>query len=321
MINQIFIDCFTKLIRILEFSSSNIFRIQKLKTVLKIIKKFDKQITNLNQVIDIKGIGKGSIARIDEILKTGTLAEIKDYDKIDKKSKIIEDIMNVIGIGRITAINLIEKYKIKSAKELKELSDSRKAPDLNEKIKLGLKYLGKFEGNIPRKELDKIYDSLEKYNSNKFPYAFITICGSYRRELPTSSDIDVLLCHNNFISLENMDNFLEIYVKYLHEINFLIDDITDKNIKTKYMGFCKFNNKIRRIDIRYIPLISYFPALMYFTGSYQFNQDIRLEAKKKGYKLNEYGLYDLRTDEFILVLSEQEIFDILEMKYLFPYER
>ena len=152
----------------------------------------------------------------------------------------------------------------------------------------------------------------------------ITICGSYRRGLPTSSDIDILLSDLNLNTMDEVmgSNVLNNYVKYLHEIGFLLDDITDKNIKTKYMGFCQYKeNSIRRVDIRLIPMISYFPALLYFTGSYEFNQEIRLEAKKQGYKLNEYGLYDNRTNEMIFIFSELEIFKILNMTYIAPNKR
>jgi DNA polymerase/3'-5' exonuclease PolX len=155
---------------------------------------------------------------------------------------------------------------------------------------------------------------------------FITICGSYRRGLPISSDIDILLCDINIMTAEDLivePDILQSYVKYLHEKKYLLDDITDKNIKTKYMGFGQLTSKspIRRVDIRLIPMISYFPALLYFTGSYEFNQEMRSQAKKLGFKLNEYGLYDNRTDEMIVVLSELEMFSKLGMNYISPDQR
>ena len=97
-----------------------------------------------------------------------------------------------------------------------------------------------------------------------------------------------------------------------------------KNIKTKYMGFGMFKslglNKIRRIDIRLIPMVSYWPALLYFTGSYDLNQTMRLNAKKLGYKLNEYGLYNEKGKMF-KVNSEKDIFDLLGMEYITPDKR
>lgn len=353
--NSLIIDSFKKLVKLINAENEqlnksnpsdvkemviNSFRIKSLKKIILIISKLNFEIKYSDQVKQIPGIGKGSIQRIDEILKTGTLTELKSYDKIIKKTSIrseaIDNLMNVVGIGKIMASTLFDKYNIKTASELKMLVDKGKniPPIVNDKIKLGLKYLGKFEGSIPRAEIDKVYDYLQNLTDKFNPNMFITICGSYRRELPTSSDIDILLAHLDLVTNEdiilfnaklNEQNLLSSYVSHLHKKNILIDDITDKNIKTKYMGFGTFNslnlNKIRRIDIRLIPMVSYWPALLYFTGSYDLNQTMRAKAKKLGYKLNEYGLYDLRTDEMIVVTSEQEIFEKLEMNYIPPNQR
>jgi DNA polymerase/3'-5' exonuclease PolX len=338
MINQLIIDNFKKLIHLIELETYNLtnkeqitlnhFRINKLKNALNIITKLKIKIINSDQITNIKGIGKGTIKRVNEICKTGQLAELANYDTILKKSEktesIISDLMKVIGIGRILAIKLMQKYKIKSAIELKKLSDSGKI-QLNDKLKIGIKYLNNFQGLIPHSEIDLIYDHLQTLTHKYNPLMFITICGSYRRELSTSSDIDVLLSGLNIMTNEEINlnlNILSSYINYLHKELFLIDDITNKNIITKYMGFCKLNSKsiIRRIDIRLIPFISYYPALLYFTGSYEFNHEIRALAKKLGYKLNEYGLYD-NNNNMIFVLSEQDIFEKLGMKYLLPNQR
>ena len=334
--NQQIIDIFKKLIKLIEIETNNMtdkreiminkFRIMSLKKSLKIITKIKSQITDISQIENIKGIGKGTTARVYEILTTGKLNELENYDKIIKKSikreELIEDLMRVIGIGRIVATKLIDKYNIKSAKELKKLSDEGKI-ELNEKLKIGLKYLGKFQGSIPHTEIDKLYDKLQILTNQFDKSMFVTICGSYRRGLPTSSDIDVLLCSLDIITEENISNMLVNYVTYLHDQSFLIDDITDKHIITKYMGFCRLNQEkpIRRIDIRLIPMTSYFPALVYFTGPFDFNQEMRLKAKKLGYKLNEYALVDNKTNENFVILSEQELFAKLGMKYLNPNER
>jgi DNA polymerase/3'-5' exonuclease PolX len=339
MSNQKIIDNFKKLIQLIEYETNNLtdkkqitinnFRIASLKKSLKIIIKFDKKITDSKQIADIKGIGKGTLIRVDEILKKGTLSELTNYSKIINKyqnnENIILDLMKVVGIGRIMAQNLIKTYNVKSASELKKLSDYDKI-QLNDKIKLGLKYLGKFQGSIPRSEIDTIYDYLQNITNMYKPSMFITICGSYRRGLPISSDIDILLCDLNIITADDFisePNTLQSYVKYLHDKEFLLDDITDKNIKTKYMGFGQLGSKlpIRRVDIRLIPMVSYFSALLYFTGSYEFNQGMRTQAKKMGYKLNEYGLFDNRTDEMIFILSEQDMFSKLGMNYLSPDQR
>jgi DNA polymerase/3'-5' exonuclease PolX len=88
------------------------------------------------------------------------------------------------------------------------------------------------------------------------------------------------------------------------------------------MGVCEHPDvKIaRRIDIRFVSYPSFYAALLYFTGSCDFNKHMRTVALKKRYTLNEYGLYKF-SGEIISTNSEEEIFDILEMKYLSPKDR
>ena len=84
------------------------------------------------------------------------------------------------------------------------------------------------------------------------------------------------------------------------------------------MGFAKYkNNPPRRIDIRFIPYISWYPALLYFTGSAELNKKMRQIAKTKKLKLSEYGLFK-EDGTMIEVNSEREIFDFLDMEYLVP---
>jgi hypothetical protein len=98
----------------------------------------------------------------------------------------------------------------------------------------------------------------------------------------------------------------------------LIDDLTDKNIETKYMGFSKYlDNPPRRMDIRFIPYESWWSALLYFTGSAELNKKMRQIAKTKNLKLSEYGLFK-ENGKALKITSERDVFDILEIEYLHP---
>ena len=61
--------------------------------------------------------------------------------------------------------------------------------------------------------------------------------------------------------------------------------------------------------------------MLYFIGSKEFNINIRKIALSKGYTLNEYGLYDLKTKTKVAGRNEREIFKILGLKYLPPEKR
>ena len=288
-----------------------IYKINAIANLIKIIKKYPKEIKNGEELKDIKGVGKGSIEKINEIIKTGTLSYL--YLDYQNTNNVVNELTEVVGIGPVIANKLIQKYKIKSLNELIKKVNSGEIK-VNDKIKLGLKYAGKFKGNIPRQHIDDMQDYLKQFNPH------IVICGSYRRGLEYSSDIDVLLYNRDLLTMDDVkkSNMLNDYVQLLTKNKFIVDNITNNNV-TKYMGFAKWKNTIRRIDVRLIPYESIFPALVYFTGSYELNRIMRRQAKVLGYKLNEYGLY--KNNKFIYITSEKELFKKLDMKYLRPTER
>ena len=332
--NQKLIDIFNKLYQLIEIKmdnetnqkelTSDEFRLRTLKRVIKIIQKFKNKINNGKDLEEYSGVGKKTILKIDEIINTGRLEELdeleKKYAKDFSKQKVINELLEIVGIGRNTAIDLIDKYNIKSLDDLKNRVKKGEI-ELNDKLMIGLKYAGKFQGNIPRKEMDDITSYLRDI-IEETDNLTCTFCGSYRRGLSSSNDIDILLCHLDLLTLNDIkkSNLLKDTVDRLKKKKFIIDDIAGDDIKTKYMGFCKWKKgPPSRVDIRLIPFESYIPALVYFTGSYEFNKIMRMQAKKLGMKLSEYGLF--KNNKNIYVATEEELFKLLDMKYLKPEER
>jgi len=60
---------------------------------------------------------------------------------------------------------------------------------------------------------------------------------------------------------------------------------------------------------------------MYFTGSKEYNIRLREIARKKGFKLSEYGLFDRKTGKFVAGRTEKEIYKKLGLKYVEPEKR
>ena len=311
----------------------NKFRLTQLARVISILKKCQPiTLNNYMELSKIDGIGKGTIEKIKDILENGKLTMLGDFvSNTTEKKKIINELEEVVGLGPSHALELY-KQGIHSIKDLKD-KITNKEIKVNNKILLGLKYHGKFHTNIPRDEMElyetffhhlinKINKTLELTNTNKY---MVEICGSYRREKITSNDIDVLITKIGTSKDDKKVNHLEVIVNKLkanmknnNNKPLLVDSMTDKKIKTKYMGFSKLkDNMVRRIDIRFITHDSYYSALLYFTGSSDLNKKMRQIAKEKGYKLSEYGLFDKKGD-MIYITSERDIFKLLSIEYLPP---
>lgn len=292
------------------------------------ISKYNDEIISGNQLKEkIKGIGEKIAKRIDEILLTGTLKELdnnsrKNNDQSNNQSnnqnKILDELLLVTGIGIVRAKKLISSG-IKDIESLKE-GINNKIIKSTHHIDIGIKYYNDLKIKIPRDEIDKIKIIINNVIKKIDKDLLFEICGSYRRGLSESGDIDILISNPNYLEDIYDQQFLNKIVKELEKINFIIDHLTSKG-NTKFMGICRINKIARRIDIRIVNYQSYYTSIIYFTGSKEFNIYLRNEALSKNYTLNEYFLTNIHTGEHISIHSEKEIFEILKIPYLEPKER
>jgi len=133
-------------------------------------------------------------AKIDEIIKTGQLRKLNNY-KADDKTVAINLISRVSGIGPAGAKKFVLEKGVRTLDDLKKLE-----AHLTHHQKIGLKYFEELESKIPRAEI-KVLESIVKESLKELdPLLIGTVCGSYRRGLPQSGDIDFLITHPNYTS-------------------------------------------------------------------------------------------------------------------------
>lgn len=135
------------------------------------------------------------------------------------------------------------------------------------------------------------------------------ICGSYRRQSEMVSDLDVLICLKDGTDAEGIFNYFGNFLQYIEEWR--------GPIKAAYLadGFV-------HIDLKIVPKESWVFAMMHFTGSKYENIELRRRAQSIGYKLNEYGLFNLETEEPVLNLTdEQDVYEFLGMPFKYPWQR
>ena len=233
-------------------------------------------------LIKVKGIGKSMIEKIQLIVQTGTCPqyeEIKDFK--DPK----EIFMQIHSVGSVKANQLLKA----GFQTIQDLKDSDNIEEyLNEPQMKGLKWYEDSLQRIPREEIVDHEKYLKEVLNEIEPTAELTIAGSYRRGKMDSGDIDML------INTPNVKNN-RIYKKFIEELfkrNYLLEELSKG--QKKLMGIWKLgpDNIGRRIDIMFTKPQEYPFAILYFTGSKDFNVKMRGELLKKEMSLNEYGIKD-----------------------------
>jgi DNA polymerase/3'-5' exonuclease PolX len=300
----------------------NLYRLKSIELATKIIEKYPHNKIDTKELEKIKGIGPGTIKRIEEIQKTGKLSEVKITKLDDAFFKIMDELEESYGIGKKTAYDLFKKYNIKSIDELKDKVNKGEIV-VNDVIKKGLKYVGVINTKIPHDKISDIQDAMLDILFKINVELFGTVCGSYRRAKEFSGDVDFIIIHHQFKKKSQSSIYLKYFEAFLIALKkegILIESLTGENVQTKFMGIFKWKTIIGRIDIRFVPIESYYYALLYFTGGKDFNTNMRMIAISRGLKLNEYGLYDKKNKSF-KVDSEKDIFDLLDMEYVQPQLR
>lgn len=292
-------------------SNYDTFRAKTYMSVNKALKGLSKDSElDAKHLKSVKGIGQGTIDRIKEIIDTGTLQE---YEKIKDKKSPLEDFLKIHGVGKQHAKKLFSAG-------FKTIDDLRKCENikdhLNDTQLKGLHYYDDMQVRIPYEEIQKHEIYLKETLKKIDPRAELTIAGSFRRKRPDSGDIDLLLKAPN---KKTYEKFIDI----LTEEGYLTCMLARGPKKYMGMGKVDISPCHRRIDIMYTKPSEYPFAILYFTGSGDFNVRMRDDALKQGYTMNEYSIKHTDSGEIVdkVFREEKEIFGFLGYDYLEPEDR
>ena len=314
------------------------FRSRALQTASIILREFNEKIENSQQLKGIPRVGKGTIEKVEEILKTGTIKELEDLKNKQKdisseikdpKVQLLEDLESILGIGPVLAKKLIKNGVI-SLDDLKEKVE-KKEIELTHQQTVGLMYHKDLDKLIPREDAHNIFLDIEKTikdKSNKTDKEHlewkdleIIHAGSYPSGKVASKDIDILLFDNKIKTKNDMkkSTLLIDLVEFLKKENKILEVLSLGS--TKFLGVIPAtpdspnSNYVKHLDIRLIPTESRIPAYFFYTSGGKFNQMIRQIAKDKGFTLSEFDLKD-NEGKIVKVKSEEEIFQKLGVNFI-----
>lgn len=297
------------------------FKVKAYEKVISSIELFDKKIETLEDIKLLKGVGKKIEDKIIEFLNTGNIEEVVSVLN-DPKYILGNKLKGIYGVGPAKITELMTK--IEDFEELKEHPEL-----LNDKQKIGLKYYDDMNLRIPMAEGKQHFKIVGKILNTLYSGIEFEFVGSFRRKNKDMGDIDILIKNCKGLVLKDV-------IKQLEDKSYIIEKLAQGN--NKFMGICRLSPELpaRRIDILVADPSYYYFALLYFTGSYNFNIYMRKIALTKGLSLSEYGFKEaaagaagaagVATNKNIIdtsdsINSEEDIFKYLGMVYVEPHRR
>jgi len=216
-------------------------------------------------------------------------------------------------IEKLLELKLLDRDKVKQNDySISELKKILKNPLIYESLSAAIKADLTYNPirKIRRSHIEKIDQEIKNQLGPKKDKFIIS--GSYMRQKTYSSDLDIII-------LINWEEF-KSYVNKSKLIYFIEPFAVGENKITTLLYYRLLNIYVKT-DIFITKPEHLLFTLLYVTGSGLFNLRMRSQAKRKGYILNQYGLFKEKNKEPVPVKSEKEIFEILGMTYLEPYER
>ena len=263
-----------------------------------------EELYNRGELEKIPGVGKSIAEKIAEYLKTGT---IKKWEELKREIPVdIESLSSIEGLGPKMIKTLYEKLGVKNINDLERVAKQGRIRRLKgfgvktekkilESIEFARRKQERFILGYILPEANKIVENLKPYVSK------ISLAGSIRRRKETIGDMDILAISSN------PDMAMEMFVKMESVDKVLARGITKSSVR--------LNSGIQ-VDLRIVEEKSFGSALQYFTGSKEHNIELRKIAIKKGYKLNEYGLF--KGGKQIAGEDEESVYNSLGLQWIPP---
>ncbi|KAG2228127.1 hypothetical protein INT45_009173 [Circinella minor] len=283
------------------------------------IKAYPRNITSATEAQKITGIGAkiGGLIRI--YLETGTIPEAECLLS-DEKFRTLSHFCKVFGVGPSTA-NI---WWDKGYRSLQEVLDRAKPP---ESIQLAIELLSEFDQQMDRKDVEEIIEIIILAATHLDEGAIVTPVGGYRRGKEQNADVDIV------VSWSDSEKHKEDYLKH----SLLISDrrtnyygrlqttggANMEKLDTCYCAFMQPSKQVlRQVDIVVATPDQYAAAVLAWTGSRQFERDLRDYAKKeKRLSVKGHAIFKENSEKPLTIKSEEDAFKLLGIPYIEPNMR
>ena len=301
-------DILENIAMLLEIKGENPFKSRAYYNAAKAL----SGITNLEELVkekrlrEIKGIGEALSQKIEEYSKTGTMAYYEELTRAVPESLL--ELMQIPNLGPKKIKVLYDELEITNIGELEYACKENRLIHLTgfgektqENVLKGIEFFKRHKGEFLFGDVYQEAERIRQRLSTIVDPICAEVCGSIRRRKEVVRDMDIL------VAAENHEKITSFFVSMPEVDQVLVTGETKTSVRMK-SGI--------EADLRVVTRQEFPYALVYFTGSKEHNVRLRGIAKKKGWKLNEYGIFD--GDNLVICKSEEEIYRALGLPYIPP---
>lgn len=315
MDNKKIAEIFQEMGDIIDIQGGNFFRSNAYKRAALTILNMPRDIRDIVDktplaLKEIPGIGQDLQRKIVELVQNG---ECEEHEKL--KKQIPEGLLEMLrlrGVGPKKVKLFYSELRIKNIRELKEAAEKHLLQNLS---KMGekserdvLNAIEEYSHFSPNRSLisDALVEAnrIIKYMKECSDVDKIEYAGSLRRKQETIGDIDILVTSKK---KDSSQKIMDYFVKY--------DDVLEVTAKGDTKSSIILQSGMDA-DLRVVNDDCFGAALHYFTGSKEHNIKIRDIAKKKGLKINEYGIF--KGKKIVGGKDENDVFKFVGLPFIIP---
>lgn len=276
---------FGKIADVLELKGENTFRINSYRKAARVIEDLTEDIEVLareDKLTNIPGVGKGTADKIVEYINTGKMSKYEEVTKGISEETV--ELMQIPGLGPKTVEMLHKELGVVNMSDVENAIHDGKLKGLfgmgEKKIENIIKGIELYKTSQQRISIGMAYPVvmriIERLRKNP-KVKEIQAAGSLRRMKETVGDIDILA--TGIDGAEIIKSFVAM------------PGVTQILASGSTKGSVRLEEGVQA-DLRVVSEDEYGSALQYFTGSKEHNVHLRELAKKRGYKISEYGIFE-----------------------------
>lgn len=301
---------------LLEISGADKFRFLSYRKAADAIRALPEQVAalaNAGRLTEIPGVGAKMALNVEQIISRGS------FDVLDEVSAAVPpslaDVKQIPGVGPKRAALLHEKLGIATIADLSAALEQGRIASMGgfgsktaENIAAGVEAFARHHERTPIGAALPVAEQLASELAAAAPEALsVTPAGSVRRREETIGDVDLVAASTDATAVVSAFTGLAAVERVVAA--------GDTRASVELHDGLK-------VDLRVVAPESFGAALQYFTGGKEHNIELHEHAKKRGMKVNEYGVFrvdDNGTElERLGGATEDEVYALLGMEVPAP---